>query len=116
MAVKNLLRYCHTTTYIVLNLGVHDVESNFFQFFLSSACRRVVDRETGSCTNEKCYSILHESTNDGKQQFNQQTTVKKMNIRVDISDHTGGISNFRLSGFIAEKLLEHNVSFSIYKG
>ena len=78
----------------------------FVTFLLSSACKRRVDHNTGVCVNPTCTS----SDPLQLQANNMQTTFQEFDFRVDLSDHTGGIGNFRLQGDVAEKVLGCTVS------
>lgn len=66
-------------------------------------CRRRVDRDTGMCSNIAC---------DASQQYtngNDSAVIRSLELRLSLSDCTGGIDGFTLSRDVAEKLLNYDV-------
>lgn len=61
----------------------------------SGCCKYSIDPQLLTCSNTSC-SNQHQT---------QNSTSKQIDLRIDISDVTGGMPNFRLKGSIAEKTI-----------
>ena len=62
-------------------------------FFFSNNCKYQLESEF--CPNLSC----------SNEQRKENSVMKQLNLRLDISDVTGGIQNLRLKGNIAEKII-----------
>ena len=65
-------------------------------------CKRRVDRNSGKCINTTCL---------GAEQFDNEanSTMRSLEIRLSLSDHTNGIDGFVMSRDVVEKVLNYNV-------
>ena len=64
-------------------------------FFLSISCKNKIENGLELCQNMSCLN---------KQQ-NEKSVEKQLNLKMDVSDITGGLQNLRLKGNIAEKII-----------
>eukprot|EP00112_Aurelia_sp_Birch-Aquarium-sp1_P009119 Seg2024.6 transcript_id=Seg2024.6/GoldUCD/mRNA.D3Y31 product="Meiosis-specific with OB domain-containing protein" protein_id=Seg2024.6/GoldUCD/D3Y31 len=82
----------------ITNLDVDSSEGeDKILIFKCCSCKRIISKKTGICNNDHCVSS------------NQNPVIKQLDLRIDLSDVTGGMANFKLQGINAEKFLGHNV-------
>lgn len=65
----------------------------------SCSCRRRLDWKNRTCSNRQCAAF----------EQNVETSTRQWDVRVELSDCTGGICNFRLKAAAAEQLIGHSV-------
>ena len=78
---------------------------NFFSNF-SASCKKRMLRDSTCCSNSSC-------TMAGSSEISNKNRIECLEVRMNVSDHTNGFEGLLMTGEVAERILNCDVSVTV---